>query len=169
MLAPLGLDARGEVPAAYPDPPEILFKDLFVAVQTSAIYADGKTFVDAVPNAAPRRILADYRAANPQSPQALKRFTDEHFSLPSAAGPLPTASKATQLAPHYRRAVGSADAQRHDRAALSSLLPLPAPYVVPGGRFREIYYWDSYFTMLGLAAKRPRTIWSRTWCATSPT
>ena len=22
--------------------------------------------------------------------------------------------------------------------------------MVPGGRFREIYYWDSYFTMLGL-------------------
>ncbi|HSK13233.1 MAG TPA: trehalase family glycosidase, partial [Phnomibacter sp.] len=32
----------------------------------------------------------------------------------------------------------------------SSLLPLPGPYIVPGGRFREIYYWDSYFTMLGL-------------------
>ena len=32
----------------------------------------------------------------------------------------------------------------------SSLLPLPFPYVVPGGRFSEIYYWDSYFTMLGL-------------------
>lgn len=32
-----------------------------------------------------------------------------------------------------------------------SLLPLPEPYVVPGGRFREVYYWDSYFTMLGLA------------------
>ena len=32
----------------------------------------------------------------------------------------------------------------------SSLLPLPHAYVVPGGRFREIYYWDSYFTMLGL-------------------
>jgi alpha,alpha-trehalase len=28
---------------------------------------------------------------------------------------------------------------------------LPEPYVVPGGRFRELYYWDSYFTMLGLA------------------
>jgi alpha,alpha-trehalase len=27
---------------------------------------------------------------------------------------------------------------------------LPHPYIVPGGRFREIYYWDSYFTMLGL-------------------
>ncbi len=33
----------------------------------------------------------------------------------------------------------------------SSALPLPEPYVVPGGRFRELYYWDSYFTMLGLA------------------
>ncbi|XNM58954.1 trehalase family glycosidase [Escherichia coli] len=22
---------------------------------------------------------------------------------------------------------------------------------MPGGRFREVYYWDSYFTMLGLA------------------
>ena len=32
----------------------------------------------------------------------------------------------------------------------SSLLPLPHPYIVPGGRFNEIYYWDSYFTMLGL-------------------
>lgn len=32
----------------------------------------------------------------------------------------------------------------------SSLLPLPYAYIVPGGRFREIYYWDSYFTMLGL-------------------
>jgi alpha,alpha-trehalase len=32
----------------------------------------------------------------------------------------------------------------------SSLLRLARPYVIPGGRFREIYYWDSYFTMLGL-------------------
>src|SRR3989454_11561873 len=32
----------------------------------------------------------------------------------------------------------------------SSLIPLPNAYVVPGGRFREVYYWDSYFTMLGL-------------------
>lgn len=32
----------------------------------------------------------------------------------------------------------------------SSLIPLPKPYIIPGGRFREIYYWDSYFTILGL-------------------
>jgi alpha,alpha-trehalase len=33
---------------------------------------------------------------------------------------------------------------------VSTLIPLPYSYIVPGGRFREIYYWDSYFTMLGL-------------------
>lgn len=33
----------------------------------------------------------------------------------------------------------------------STLLSLPQPYIVPGGRFREVYYRDSYFTMLGLA------------------
>jgi alpha,alpha-trehalase len=32
----------------------------------------------------------------------------------------------------------------------SSRLPMPHPYVVPGGRYSECYYWDSYFTSLGL-------------------
>ncbi|MFT6809403.1 MAG: alpha,alpha-trehalase [Saprospiraceae bacterium] len=32
----------------------------------------------------------------------------------------------------------------------SSKISLPFPYVIPGGRFNEIYYRDSYFTMLGL-------------------
>src|SRR5213078_897199 len=30
------------------------------------------------------------------------------------------------------------------------LLYLPKPYVVPGGRFNEMYGWDSYFIQLGL-------------------
>src|SRR5467141_1808942 len=30
------------------------------------------------------------------------------------------------------------------------LLYLPYPYVVPGGRFNEMYGWDSYFIQLGL-------------------
>lgn len=32
----------------------------------------------------------------------------------------------------------------------SGLLYLPYPYVVPGGRFNEMYGWDSYFILLGL-------------------
>lgn len=34
------------------------------------------------------------------------------------------------------------------------LLYLPSPYVVPGGRFNEMYGWDSYFIVLGLVADR---------------
>src|SRR5579871_746666 len=32
----------------------------------------------------------------------------------------------------------------------AGLLYLPYPYVVPGGRFNEMYGWDSYFIQLGL-------------------
>jgi alpha,alpha-trehalase len=35
---------------------------------------------------------------------------------------------------------------------------MPEPYVVPGGRFREMYYWDTYFTMLGLATSSRRDL-----------
>lgn len=35
---------------------------------------------------------------------------------------------------------------------VQGLLYLPHPYVVPGGFFNEMYGWDSYFIVLGLAA-----------------
>ncbi len=35
---------------------------------------------------------------------------------------------------------------------MPGLLYLPHPYVVPGGRFNEMYGWDSYFILLGLEA-----------------
>ena len=39
---------------------------------------------------------------------------------------------------------------RRGEIAASGLLYLPNPYVVPGGRFNEMYGWDSYFIILGL-------------------
>ena len=38
------------------------------------------------------------------------------------------------------------------------LLYLPNPYVVPGGRFNEMYGWDSYFIVLGLEAEHRETL-----------
>ena len=35
-----------------------------------------------------------------------------------------------------------------------SLLTLPDPGVVAGDRFREVYYWDSYWIVLGLITSR---------------
>lgn len=34
----------------------------------------------------------------------------------------------------------------------SSLIPLPYPFIIPGGRFREVYYWDSLWIVHGLLA-----------------
>lgn len=34
--------------------------------------------------------------------------------------------------------------------ARSSLIVVPNPFIVPGGRFREYYYWDSYWVVRGL-------------------
>lgn len=32
----------------------------------------------------------------------------------------------------------------------STLLDLPRPFIIPGGRFREFYYWDTYWILEGL-------------------
>jgi alpha,alpha-trehalase len=41
---------------------------------------------------------------------------------------------------------------RPEEVRIPGLLYLPNPYVVPGGRFNEMYGWDSYFILLGLEA-----------------
>ncbi len=144
--------------AAYPDPPQLLFKDLFVAVQTEAIYRDGKAFADAVPNAAPEIILAQYHTAHPDSPEALERFVEAHFALPAEVIPPASAPVRDSISEHIDRLWDSLTRRTTTAPPYSSLLPLPRPYVVPGGRFREIYYWDSYFTMLGLVESKRRDL-----------
>jgi alpha,alpha-trehalase len=150
VLAIAPTQARDRVEAVYPDPPQVLFGDLFVAVQMAAIYADGKTFADATANVAPAEVLAQYQASHPDSPQALKQFTDAHFALPVPAASAPSPPGQVSMLEHIDRLWEPLTHSTTSAPRYGSLLPLPQPYVVPGGRFREIYYWDSYFTMLGL-------------------
>jgi alpha,alpha-trehalase len=125
---------------------------LFQAVQLSGIFPDSKTFVDARPRSAPEEIVARYAAARDSAGFRLRAFVDRYFELPQpAAGNYRTDTTRTMeehiaaLWPVLTRPADAPDPH-------SSLIPLPEPYVVPGGRFREVYYWDSYFTMLGLVA-----------------
>ncbi|MBA0608778.1 hypothetical protein Godav_020961 [Gossypium davidsonii] len=37
---------------------------------------------------------------------------------------------------------------------LHTLLPLPRPVIIPGSRFTEVYYWDSYWVIRGLLASK---------------
>lgn len=36
----------------------------------------------------------------------------------------------------------------------TTMLDLPFPFIVPGGRFREFYYWDTYFILEGLLVSK---------------
>lgn len=38
----------------------------------------------------------------------------------------------------------------HDNEDLYSIIYVENPMIVPGGRFREFYYWDSYWVLRGL-------------------
>lgn len=138
--------------AAISETPQAEFKGLFIAVQSAQLFADGKTFADAIPKFAPEEILARYGEANPVSPEALKSFVAANFTLPVDAA-TPAGVKSNEHAAITRHIDSLWDQlTRSTKTAprYSSLLSLPEPYVVPGGRFREMYYWDSYFTMLGL-------------------
>ncbi|MNB79328.1 Periplasmic trehalase precursor [compost metagenome] len=130
--------------------PDILLGPLFSDVQSAKLFPDQKTFADAVPKSDPLMILADYRMQHQQRGFDLRHFVDMNFTLPSEGEKyVPPAGQNLRehidgLWPVLTRTTDKAD-------KWDSLLPLPKPYVVPGGRFREVYYWDSYFTMLGLA------------------
>ncbi len=121
---------------------------LFDAVQMNGVFEDGKTFVDCVPKEPLEKISAHYLVQKDQPNFNLKEFVLTHFDLPPvfASGFTSDASKTIeeniqQLWPVLTR-------QPDEKQG--SLIPLPYPYIVPGGRFGEVYYWDSYFTMPGL-------------------
>lgn len=123
------------------------FGDLFAAVQEGHVFEDGKTFADAVPRRAPDAIMAEYAAKPPTSPTDLRYFVLDNFTVPGVNDkPLPP------LREHIRALWPQLSRDAVTPPPASSAIALPSPYVVPGGRFREIYYWDSYFTMLGLVA-----------------
>jgi alpha,alpha-trehalase len=134
----------------YPDPPQVVFKDLFVAVQKQSIYTDEKAFPDATPKSAPAGILLQYHKLHPDTPEDLKGFVEGHFSMPLEASSTASAPQQVPIVQHIDGLWDTLTRTSTTAPRYSSLLPLPHAYVVPGGRFREIYYWDSYFTMLGL-------------------
>ncbi|BCG09174.1 alpha,alpha-trehalase [Buttiauxella agrestis] len=136
-----------------PQPPDILLGPLFTDVQTAKLFPDQKTFADAVPKNDPLMILADYRMQRNQSGFDLRHFVNVNFVLPKE-GEKYVPPEGQSLREHIDSLWPVLTRTTDSASKWDSLLPLPKPYVVPGGRFREVYYWDSYFTMLGLAESR---------------
>jgi alpha,alpha-trehalase len=150
---------------------------LLAAVQTSHLFIDCKHFVDMPLKLDAEVTLKDWNkiineAQNGQvNPAALNVFIQEHFEQPGG--------ELEEIEPvdfqHEVKAFETIDDEAYRIWAKDlhkkwptlcrrvsqkvqsnpqqySLIPVPNPFIVPGGRFREMYYWDSYFTIKGLLA-----------------
>lgn len=138
------------LPGLAQKPPSAVYGELFRDVQMQRVFPDGKTFVDAEPKADAAEILRRYAEEKGQAGFDLSAFVHRYFTPPEPHASGYRSVPGQDVCSHIDALwdVLQRPADRPDPR--SSLLPLPNPYVVPGGRFGEVYYWDSYFTMLGL-------------------
>jgi len=135
---------------AAPRPPSEVYGALFHRVQTERIFADSKTFADAEPKSPPEEILRDYEARKSHAGFSLREFVASHFVMPADAVSNFRTAPREEIREHVNKLWPVLTRTPKDSAAAGSLLRLSTRYVVPGGRYRELYYWDSYFTMVGL-------------------
>ncbi len=129
--------------------PDKLWGRLFTEVQLKRAMGDNKTFVDMVPQGTPDVILRKFANLKTRDSASLRNFVLANFYLPPT--PEITITPDLSLNQHLTDLWSTLTRTGDKKVKYSSLLPLPESYIVPGGRFREIYYWDSYFTMQGLA------------------
>ncbi|WP_234736743.1 alpha,alpha-trehalase TreF [Tellurirhabdus bombi] len=137
-------------PLSLPLTPDQLFGPLYFDVQLSRIFGDSKTFVDCVPKMNPADIVTLYEIQKGKPDFDLLSFVHQHFILPTSPATDFTSNVSVSTVEHIEKLWDLLTRPADAPTEGSSRLPLPYPHVVPGGRFREIFYWDSYFTMLGL-------------------
>ena len=134
--------------------PEELLGELFGDVQQQQIYPDGKTFVDLVPKKRIRTIRDEYKLLKADPNFDLREFVTRHFVDLSQTIHKKEAfvvNDGDSIEQHIGRLWEYLE--RRNRIDRGSLIALPHAYIVPGGRFNEQFYWDSYFIMVGLAAQ----------------
>jgi len=128
-------------------PPDQLYGPLFHDVQMNHVFDDSITFADCFPKRSPEEILSLYEIEKHKKDFDLKRFVEEYFEIPE---PVATDYESDQQLPvteHINKLWPLLTRKSQENC---SMLPVPKSYIVPGARFRGLYYWDSYFTMLGL-------------------
>ena len=121
--------------------------ELFDDVQRSKIFVDQKTMADAVPKFPIEEINGKYKSLRNDSNFNLKQFVLEHFCLVKEVN-LDKSDVNLSISDHIENLWDKLYRNAKDDAG--TLIELPKSYLVPGGRFVEFFYWDSYYIMLGL-------------------
>lgn len=141
---------------------EVLFSsELFADVQLGSVFEDSKTFADAIAKMPIDEILTRYSEQKVQDGFELAAFVKHHFVLREHQSDKDIQPVSNNRKKYYKDQIlehigvlweqlsRTPDGEAAS-SAKSSLISLPHPYIVPGGRFQEVYYWDTYFTALGL-------------------
>lgn len=161
---------RGEdtIPAC--DSPIYCQGDLLDIIQRMRLFNDSKTFVDMSLKQSPEKVLSAFNnLSKPISEAQGRKFVGDHFSGPGdefqpwKPTDLP---RMPAIMNHIKDPLlrGFAwdlcrtwkDLGRKIKIDVKlnpdrySLVYLPNPFIVPGGRFRETYYWDTYWVVKGL-------------------
>ncbi|KAI0671160.1 glycoside hydrolase [Trametes maxima] len=150
---------------------------LLQTVNLAEAFVDSKTFVDKPTSKSSQQVLSDFAAINNSSVTegdivkfvdndfrgeglelaavALADFNAEPAFLKNVSDPLVKAFSQTvhgfwtQLIRETNHTALCAEGTESGDCE-SSLIPLNHTFVVPGGRFREQYYWDSFWIVQGL-------------------
>uniref|UniRef100_UPI0040475E34 alpha,alpha-trehalase TreF n=2 Tax=Roseivirga sp. TaxID=1964215 RepID=UPI0040475E34 len=124
--------------------------EMFHDIQMARIFEDSKTFVDCTAKRDIAAIEKDYYAQKEQEGFSIKAFVEANFDMPYTFSEDFASDTSKTMKQHIIDLWPVLTRKAGDVPTRSSLIPLPNDFIVPGGRFREIYYWDSYFTLEGL-------------------
>lgn len=122
-------------------------KELFIQVQKSSIFSDQKQMADAIPMITLEEILEKYNQEKNKEDFDLKNFVTTHFSFAESLN-YDSSKQSIDIQEHIKKLWKHLSVSNPENQG--TLIGLPKPYIVPGGRFNEFFYWDSYFAMLGL-------------------
>lgn len=118
------------------------------------LFEDPRQFVDAIPKSEPEEMIYRYRQQSEWTNEELKELITKHFEFPSPVDSGFETNSDHDITEHIEALWEVLDRKPDKKIRHHSRIPLPFPYTVRGGRFSDITYWDSYFTMLGLKAHK---------------
>ena len=140
--------------------PDEEYGELFREVQLKSIFTDSKTFPDCIPKIKAEEILAKYEEQKSKPNFDLRAFVLENFKLPPTLSSTLVNDPNNSVEQYLSQSLTDLTRQPKDEGG--TLVPLLKPYIISGGHFGEIHYWDSYFIMLGLQASGKDSLMSNT-------
>uniref|UniRef100_A0AC35TYJ2 Trehalase n=1 Tax=Rhabditophanes sp. KR3021 TaxID=114890 RepID=A0AC35TYJ2_9BILA len=139
------------------------------AVQEGNLFPDSKYFVDMTLKIDPVTTLKDFEKLGNYSLQQLKTFVHSHFDVPGTEL-IPVIP--VDWNPHSKHIHKIKDQKLKSFAydlhhlwkdlsrkvkddvrihpEMYSIIYVPNPFIIPGGRFEETYYWDNFWIIKGL-------------------